>query len=69
MSRPTIVATQHGQYRVVDTGAASELRYAWVETVGSASRTMAAFALFTDAAEMLRSFQARETRERAGRLV
>ena len=66
-----ITATQQGQYRVVDLGegADTELRYAWVETVAGSERTMCAFLLFSDALQMLPSFQTRETRERAGRAV
>jgi hypothetical protein len=60
----TVVATTHGQYRVVDHGAATELRYAWVERVGSDERTMCAFVLFTDAIHMLPGYQSRETAER-----
>ncbi len=65
----TGVATQHGQYRVVDLGESADLRYAWVETVAGSERTMCAFLLFSDAIQMLPSFQTRETRERAGRAV
>jgi len=61
---PTALATGHGQYRVVDLGAAQDLRFAWVEYVGNSHRTMCAFVLFSDAVKMLPSYQERETRER-----
>lgn len=59
-----MIATHHGQYRVVDRGLATDLRYEWVEHVGDSTRTMCAFALFTDAVQMLAGYQARETAER-----
>lgn len=58
------VATTHGQYRVVDLGAAQEQRWAWVEYVGDSRRTMCSFVLFSDAIQMLPGYQAREARER-----
>ena len=65
MNAPTGLATNHGQYRVVDLGATQEQRWAWVEFVGDSRRTMCSFVLFSDAILMLAAYQAREARERA----